>query len=83
MSKRNYEISRRAGDKMWTCEVTNSYGETHTNYFETEKQCREHIYYTWENEVDVDKFVKEDLLNKAIAECVKMDEERGVKPSLD
>ena len=83
MSKRNYEKRRKASDKMWTCEVTNSYGETHTNYFETEKQCREHIYYTWENEVDVDKFVKEDLLNKAIAECVKMDEERGVKPSLD
>ena len=83
MSKRNYEIRRKAGDKMWTCEVTNSYDETHTNYFETEKQCREHIYYTWENEVDVDKFVKEDLLNKAIAECVKMDEERGVEPNLD
>ena len=46
MSKRDYEISRKAGDKMWTCKVTNRYGETHTNYFETERQCREHIYYT-------------------------------------
>ena len=83
MSKRNYEISRKAGDNMWTCKVTSSYGETHTNYFETEKQCREHIYYTWENEVDVDKFVKEDLLSNAIEECVKMDKERGVEPNLD
>ena len=31
MSKRDYEISRRAGATMWTCKVTNSYGETHTN----------------------------------------------------
>ena len=45
MSKRDYEISKRAGATMWTCKVTNSYGETHTNYFETERQCREHIYY--------------------------------------
>ena len=49
MSKRDYVISKRAGSTMWSCEVTNSYGETHTNYFETERQCREHIYYTWEN----------------------------------
>ena len=83
MSKRDYEISRRAGATMWTCKVTNSYGETHTNYFETEKQCREHIYYTWENEVDVDKFVREDLLNNAIAECIKIDEKRGIEPYLD
>ena len=57
MSKRNYEISKRVGATMWTCEVTNSYGETHTNYFKTEKRCYEHIYYTWENEVNVDKFM--------------------------
>ena len=83
MSKRDYLISKRSGATMWTCKVTNSYGETHTNYFETAKQCSEHIYYTWENEVDVNKFVKEDLLNNAIAECIKMDEERGVEPNLD
>ena len=81
MSKRDYEISRKAGDKMWTCKVTNSYGETHTNYFETERQCREHIYRTWENEGK--RVNSDELLSNAIAECVKMDEERGVEPSLD
>ena len=83
MSKRDYVISRRAGATMWTCEVTNSYGETHTNYFETAERCSEHVYYTWENEVDVDKFVTNDLMSKAIAECIKMDIDRGVEPSLD
>ena len=33
----------------------------------------------WANEVKP----KEDLLGNAIAECVQMDEERGVEPSLD
>ena len=83
MSKRNYEISKKANTTMWTCKVTNSYGETHTNYFETAKQCSEHIYYTWENEVDVNKFVKDDLMSKAIAECIQMDIDRGVEPNLD
>ena len=83
MSKRNYEISKKANTTMWTCKVTNSYGETHTNYFETAKQCSEHVYYTWENEVDVNKFVKDDLMSKAIAECIQMDIDRGVEPNLD
>ena len=93
MSKRNYEISKRTGAKMWTCTVTNSYGETHTNYFETERRCREHIYYTWENEVSRaflkhasnDLLAKEraehwrdDLLYKAIEDCIEMDKEAGI-----
>jgi|TARA_R100000656_G_scaffold36268_1_gene30968 hypothetical protein len=81
MSKRNYEISKRTGAKMWTCTVTNSYGETHTNYFETEVQCHKHVYYTWENE---DNYIdSNELLSKAIEECIKLDEKRGVEPSLD
>ena len=81
MSKRDYKISRKAGDKMWTCEVTDSYGETHTNYFATTRQCDAHIYYTWENEDN--KVNSDDLMSKAIAECVQMDIDRGVEPSLD
>ena len=83
MSKRDYIISRRAGATMWTCEVTDSYGETHTNYFETERQCREHIYYTWENEVDPlakerAEHWRDDLLTNAIEECIKLDKEAGI-----
>ena len=81
MSKRNYEISRKAGDKMWTCKVTNSYSETHVNYFETEERASKWVYYIWENEDN--KVNIDELLSNAIAECVQMDEERGVEPSLD
>ena len=38
MSKRNYDISKKQNHKMWTCEVTNSYGITHVNYFETKEE---------------------------------------------
>ena len=81
MSKRNCNISKRQNAKMWTCEVTDSYGITHVNYFETEEQASKWVYYIWENE---DNYVDSDeLLAKAIEECVKMDEERGIEPSLD
>ena len=81
MSKRNCNISKRQNAKMWTCEVTDSYGITHVNYFETEEQASKWVYYIWENE---DNYVDSDeLLAKAIEECVKMDEERGIEPCLD
>jgi len=76
---RDYKISKKAGDKMWTCKITNSYGETHINYFETTRQCDEHIYYTWENEVSPAflKHANDALLANAIKECKEIDEKAG------
>jgi len=80
MSKRNVKITKSNGT-MWKCEVTDSYGITHVNYWETQEQASKWTYYIWENE---DNQVDEaDLMSKAIAECIQMDEERGVEPSLD
>ena len=79
--RRNYKIFKKQNHKMWTCEVTNSYGITHVNYFETKEEASEWVYYIWENE-DV-KVDSDELLSNAIAECVRMDEERGVEPYLD
>ena len=81
MSKRNCNISKKQNAKMWTCEVTDSYGITHVNYFETEEDASKWVYYIWENEDN--KVNSDDLMSKAIAECVKIDIERGVEPSLD
>ena len=80
MSKRNVEISKSNGT-MWKCEVTDSYGITHVNYWETQEQASRWTYYIWENEDN--KVNKDELLSNAIAECVQIDEERGVEPSLD
>ena len=80
MSKRNVEISKSNGT-MWKCEVTDSYGITHVNYWETQEQASRWTYYIWENEDN--KVDKDDLMSNAIAECVQMDIDRGVEPSLD
>ena len=80
MNKRNVTISKSNGT-MWKCEVTDSYGITYVNYFETQEDASKWAYYIWENEdIEVNS---DDLMSNAIAECVKMDEERGVEPSLD
>ena len=80
MNKRNVEISKSNGT-MWKCKVTDSYGITHVNYWETQEQASRWTYYIWENEDN--KVDKDDLMSNAIAECVKMDKDRGVEPSLD
>ena len=80
MSKRDYIISKKK-DELWTCKVTDSYGNVSINYFETDKECMKQIYYIWENEDN--KVDKDDLMSKAIAECVQMDIDRGIEPSLD
>ena len=80
MSKRDYTISKKK-DGLWTCKVTDSYGNVSINYFKNVKECSKNIYYIWENEDN--KVDKDDLMSKAIAECVQMDIERGVEPCLD
>ena len=47
MSKRNVNIRKRVIAKMWTCEVTDSYGITHVNYFETTEDASKWAYYIW------------------------------------
>ena len=81
MSKRNCNISKKLNAIMWKCEVTDSYCITHVNYFETEEKASKWVYYIWENEDN--KVNSDDLMAKAIAECIQMDEERGIEPSLD
>ena len=80
MSKRNVKISKSNGT-MWKCEVTDSYGITHVNYWETQEEASKWTYYIWENEDNVVN--KDELEAKAIQECIQMDIDRGVEPSLD
>ena len=83
MSKRNYNISKKMTRYLWTCEVTDSDGNEYRNYFETQEECMKFIYYTWENEDKFNNQNSDELLSNAIAECVQMDIDRGVAPSLD
>ena len=80
MSKRDYSLSKKLG-QFWRTSVYDSYGKYYENYFETKEEANKWIYYIWENEDN--KVNSDDLMSKAIAECIQMDEERGVEPNLD
>ena len=82
MSKRNFKISKKESE-WYNAEVTDSYGNEYQNWFEHAYEANRWIYYIWENEDWFNSTDKEELLNKAIAECVELDEKRGVEPSLD
>ena len=75
-------IDKYQGNTHYSVSVFDSYGTEH------------HLgYYTWLNDEEIEKKAKiiwanevkpeEDLLGNAIAECIKMDKNRGVEPSLD
>ena len=79
---RKIVIDKYQGNTVYSVSVFDSYGTEH------------HLgYYTWLNDEEIEKKAKiiwanevkpeEDLLGNAIAECIQMDKNRGVEPSLD
>ncbi len=82
---RKINISKHKGNTHYSIHVIDSYGtEHHIGYSskldndmlaEIEQQACD----IWANEVKP----KEDLLSKAIANCIELDIKRGVEPNLD
>jgi|TARA_R100000995_G_C3412328_1_gene89960 hypothetical protein len=79
---RDFSITRKEGE-LYHAKVTDSYGNKYDNYFEEAHEANDWIYYVWSKEDWFNSTNSQDLLNNAIAECVKMDEERGKEPLLD
>ena len=80
---RKITIYKYQGNTQWSVDVEDSYGKEHHlgyvgNHFDDQLLYAK-AEYIWANEVKP----KEDLMSKAVAECVQMDIDRGVEPSLD
>ena len=71
---RNYNITKHKGNTRYTVNVTDSFGQEYTSFFETVKECGKYIIDIWENEVK--KPVN--LLDNAIAECIEIDKRSGI-----
>jgi hypothetical protein len=82
---RKIVIDKFEGNTHYGVSVFDSYGtEHHLGYSKILSEAfHSHIEELakkiWSNEVEP----KEDLLGNAIAECIKMDKERGIEPNLD
>jgi len=80
---RDYSITRKNSNTWYHAKVTDSYGNNYDNYFETASEASKWIYHVWEKEDWFNSANSQELLNNAIANCVRLDEERGIEPSLD
>ena len=82
MNKRDFKISRNTGE-WYLAEVTDSYGNEYSNYFECLNEANDWIYHVWEKEEWFNSVNSQELLANAIHNCVELDKKRGVEPSLD
>ena len=71
---RDYNITKYKNNTHYTVNVTDSFGQEHTSFFETVKECGKYIIDIWENEVKK----PENLLSKAITNCIELDKRSGI-----
>ena len=75
---RDYSVTKKSGE-WYNTKVTDSFGVDHQNYYETEQECINWIYYIWENEKPpLTKDQEMDMLATAIWGCTKLDEKLGL-----
>ena len=79
---KDYKITQKPGE-WYRVDVIDSYGKQYHNFYKTAKEAHDFPYYIWENEDKFNNVSQSELLDNAIANCVRLDEERGVEPSLD
>ena len=70
---RDFKITRNKGE-FYCVEVTDSYGNEYQNYFEHAHEANDWIYYIWEKEEWLNSVNPSELLEEAIKNCVKLDE---------
>tara|TARA_R110000764_G_scaffold124696_1_gene212066 strand:- start:837 stop:1094 length:258 start_codon:yes stop_codon:yes gene_type:complete len=75
---RDYSIIKKSGE--WhDVRVIDSYGKVYQNWYETEQECINWIYYMWENErKPLTNKQEMDMLASAIWGCTKLDQELGL-----
>tara|TARA_R110000822_G_scaffold46806_1_gene124512 strand:+ start:251 stop:493 length:243 start_codon:yes stop_codon:yes gene_type:complete len=79
---RDYSVTKRSGE-WYDAKVTDGYGVDSQNYYETEQECINWIYYMWETEKPPLTTKEHDrLLANAIHQCKEIDRERGLRAIL-
>ena len=78
---RDYSITKKSG-QLHNCEVIDSYGNEYQNYFDTEQECINWVYYIWENEKKFNSVNEQELLGSAILNCKELDKNINVRSIL-
>jgi len=73
---KDYSITKKSGE-WYNAKATDSFGVKHQNYYETEKECVDFVYYVWESEKEpLTKEQESMLLYKAIQDCKEIDKNK-------
>ena len=79
INMRDYRITKRNGE-WYNAKVIDSFGVEHQNYYETEKECINWIYWMWEKELPpLTTEERDELLANAIHECKQIDEKLNIR----
>ena len=73
--KTSYSITKEKGDSMFTTVVTDKYGFTTTNYFESDTEAQNHVYWRLGEGCELLKLLREEkelVLGRAIDNCIKI-----------
>ena len=69
---RDFTITRKKGELYHTI-VTDSYGNKYENFFEHAHEANDWVYYIWSKEEWFNSANSQELLHKAIQNCVELD----------
>ena len=76
---RDFSITKKKGE-WYDAQVTDGFGVEHQNFYETEKECVDFIYYIWESEkAPLTKDQESMLLYRAIQDCKAIDKNKLIK----
>ena len=77
INMRDYSITKNKGE-WYHAKVTDSYGNKYDNYFETTNEANDWVYYIWSKEDWFNSVDSQELLNKAILNCIEIDKKLGI-----
>ena len=69
---RDFSITKKDGE-WYDARVVDSYGNKYQNYFETASEANDWIYYIWRKEEWFNSANSQELLAKAIQNCVEIE----------
>ena len=76
---RDYSITKYKGNTHYTVNVTDSFGREKGNFFRELQECYDFVYKVWKQEQPLtDKEIEQNLLSRAIANCIELDKKRGI-----
>ena len=68
----DFSITKKEGE-WYDARVVDSYGNKYQNYFETASEANDWIYYIWRKEEWFNSANSQELLAKAIQNCIEIE----------